>query len=144
MLTAHDLNDDCPYPNEHFNVVIAMMIIEHLFDPFHSFSEISRLLTNGGQAFINLPLITSIKNRARLLFGRLPLTSAKNWWDLEEWDGGHLHYFTVDSITNLGSKYGLILDAIYPVGPGYALKSMWPRFLCNEASFVFTKRVIPL
>jgi SAM-dependent methyltransferase len=139
-LTQHNLNYDLPYRDDEFDVIIAMMVIEHLFNPFHSFKEISRLLKPGGVAFVNLPLITSIKNRARLLLGKLPVTSSRNWWTNEEWDGGHLHYFTIEAVTKLGQKYALNLEQCYPVGNLYGLKKIFPALLCNELSFVFRKQ----
>jgi hypothetical protein len=54
------------------------MVIEHLFNPFHSFREIARTTMPGGHVFINLPLTSSIKNRALVVAGRLPMTSSKN------------------------------------------------------------------
>lgn len=139
-VTEHDLNKDLDFIDQRFDVIIAMMVIEHLFDPFHSFREISRLLKLDGWAFINLPLITSIKNRSRLLLGQMPFTSTKNSWESEEWDGGHLHLFTVDAVRWLGEKYGLSLERIYPVGRGYELKRRFPTLLCNEVSFAFRKK----
>ena len=66
-----------------------MMVIEHLFDPFHAFREIERVLSPTGQGFINLPLVTSLKNRLRLLGGNLPVTSVSfdRWLVDKEWDG---------------------------------------------------------
>ena len=138
-LNDYNLNEDLPYSENQFDIVIAMMVIEHLFDPFHSFKEIARITKKEGYIFVNLPLITSIKNRLRLLFGELPVISSKKWWEHEEWDGGHLHYFTIDSIQRLGEKYRLRLIKTYPVGRLYGLKLLFPRLLCNEMSFVFQK-----
>lgn len=135
-----DLNQDFPVETGSMDVVIAMMVIEHLFDPFHSFSEVGRVCKTGGMAFVNLPLITSIKSRIDLLMGRLPNTSTKEWFDMREWDGGHLHYFDVSHVRRLAGLYGLTLTALYPVGRGYALKKLAPSLLCGEASFVFKKQ----
>jgi SAM-dependent methyltransferase len=136
----HNLNCELPYADETFNVLIAMMVIEHLFDPFQSFRELARLTRKSGVAFVNLPLITSVKNRLRLLIGQLPKTSANDWWELEEWDGGHLHLFSIGSVARLAEKYGLKLRALYPVGRAWKVKRLWPSGLCNEISFVFEKK----
>jgi SAM-dependent methyltransferase len=135
-----DLNKDFPVPDESVDVVIAMMVIEHLFDPFHSFSEVARICRKGGIACVNLPLVTSIKNRLNLLAGRLPMTSTREWFEQREWDGGHLHYFDIAHVRRLAALYDLTLKRIYPVGRGYALKSLAPGLLCGEASFVFSKQ----
>jgi SAM-dependent methyltransferase len=136
---VHDLNYDLPFPDESFDVSIAMMVIEHLFNPFHSFREIARTTARGGHIFVNLPMLSSIKNRALLAAGRLPMTSSKNWWQLEEWDGGHLHYFTIPTVKRLGEKYGLTIARLYPVGQGLRLKELWPAMFCHELSFHFRR-----
>jgi SAM-dependent methyltransferase len=136
----HDLNYDLPFPDETFDVSIAMMVIEHLFDPFHSFREIARTTRRGGYVFVNLPMLSSVKNRALLAAGQLPVTSSRKWWELEEWDGGHLHYFTLPSVRRLGEKYGLSISRIYPVGRYVGLKALWPSMLCHELSFLFRRR----
>ena len=138
-LFEYNLNENLPFKDISFDVVIAMMVIEHLFDPFHSFREAARITKKEGVIFINLPIVTSIKNRLRLLFGKLPQTSSRSWEELEEWDGGHLHYFTIDKVKWLGEKYGLTLVKIYPVGKYFGLKKLFPSIFCNEVSFVFVK-----
>ena len=99
-LLEGNFNYDFPLEDNSVDCLVMMMIIEHLFDPFHSFSEIHRILSKDGVAFINLPLVTSIKNRLRLLFGRLPETSVEydRWFVDKQWDGNHLHYFSINSI----------------------------------------------
>jgi hypothetical protein len=136
-----NLNVDLDIPSETFDVSIAMMVIEHLFDPFHSFREIARITKSSGLVFVNLPLVTGIKNRARLLFGQLPVTSAAEWWQYQEWDGGHLHYFNMEHVRRLGATYGLQLERTYPVGRFSKLKRVAPTLLCSELSFVFRKAI---
>jgi ubiquinone/menaquinone biosynthesis C-methylase UbiE len=45
-----DLNEDFPFDDAQFDVVLAMMVVEHLFDPFHSFKEIARICRPGGSS----------------------------------------------------------------------------------------------
>ena len=44
MLQIADLNDRFPFEDSEFDSVIAMMVVEHLFDPFHAFGEIARIV----------------------------------------------------------------------------------------------------
>jgi SAM-dependent methyltransferase len=134
-----NLNDDLPFATESFDVSLAMMVIEHLFDPFHSFREIARTTRRGGYVFINLPLVTSIKNRLALLCGWLPTTSSKDWWESRQWDGGHLHLFTIRSIYDLAEDAGLRPLRFHAVGRKLWLKKLAPSLLCHEASFIFQK-----
>lgn len=133
-----DLSDDFPFPNKSFDCTIAMMIIEHLFDPFHSFREVARITKTGGKVFINLPNIGSIRCRLQLLAGRMPVTSSRDWFERREWDGNHLHYFTVADTVRLGALCGLKLDALHPVGKHIWLKSRRPSLFCHEISYEFT------
>ena len=65
-----NLNAKWPFRDGEVDHLIAMMVIEHLFDPFHAFCEIKRCLSSRGSAYINLPLVTGLRNRARLLVGQ--------------------------------------------------------------------------
>jgi SAM-dependent methyltransferase len=136
-----NLNDPWPIDDGSADVLIAMMLLEHLFDPFASFREINRVLSAQGRAFVNLPLISSYKNRSRLLVGRLPTTSVPYArWEAEgHWDGFHLHYFTINSILNLASHAGLHVNSFKSVGKWSRIKSLFPSLLCDEISFEMRK-----
>ena len=134
-----DLDADWPYDDATWDVVLAMMIIEHLYDPFHAFRELGRVLRPGGRAFVNLPNIASLKCRLQLLAGRMPVTSSSNWYELRQWDGGHLHHFTVGLVRRLAADNGLALEATYPVGRMRRLKSLRPSLFCHEISYVLAK-----
>ena len=142
QLLEGNFNYDLPLENNSVDCLVMMMIIEHLFDPFHSFSEIKRLLSKDGLAFINLPLVTSIKNRYRLLFGKLPETSVKydDWFVDKDWDGSHLHYFSIDSIKRMCEKYNLEIIKFRPVGEFIFIKKIIPSLLANEISFCIKKK----
>ncbi len=140
-LLEGNFNNNLPLENNSVDCLVMMMVIEHLFNPFHSFSEIHRLLSEDGIAFINLPLVTSIKNRMRLLFGKLPETSVsyEKWFQNEDWDGSHLHYFSIDSIKKICKKFNLEIVKIKPVGNFNFVKNIFPSFLSNEISFCVKK-----
>lgn len=137
-----NLNDPWPFETSDVDVLVAMMVIEHLFDPFFCFHEIARVLANDGRAFINLPLVTSLKNRLRLLVGLLPVTSVpyKRWLDEGHWDGFHLHYFTLGSVEDLARLAGLRVVTIHAVAPFKKLKDLMPSLLCGEISFELRKK----
>jgi hypothetical protein len=136
-----NLNDEWKIEQNSVDRLIGMMIVEHLFNPFHSFSEISRVLSPGGTAYINLPLVTNLKNRFRLLFGNLPQTSRPIdiWFENREWDGGHLHYFSLRGIERLAQASGLKVEKVSGVGPLCRLKSIFPGILAGEITFTLKK-----
>lgn len=137
--TRADLNDDFPFRDGEFDCTIAMMVVEHLFDPFHSFREIARITKRGGRIFVNLPNIASIRCRLQLACGKMPVTSSSDWFEKEEWDGNHLHYFTMRDTVRLAERSGLKLDAYFPVGNQLWLKRIAPTVLCHEISFAFVR-----
>lgn len=134
-----NLDNRFPFEDARFDVVIAMMVIEHLYDPFHAFAEVARVAKPGARIFVNLPNIGSIRCRIDLLLGRLPNTSTASWFDQREWDGGHLHYFTVDSVRRLAEVSGLKLVGQRAVGGMPALKRLRPSLLCHEITYVLEK-----
>ena len=115
-----------------------MMVIEHLFDPFHAFKEIKRVLSSDGLAVVNLPLVANVKNRIRPLFGYVPTPSIsyERWFTDKEWDGNHLHYFSLPAIQKLARLSGLIITAVSGVGNYSKLKSVYPAMLAGEINFL--------
>ncbi len=134
-LVQANLDNDFPLDSGAYDVVIALMIIEHLYDPFHAFGELARVLKPGGVAFVNLPNIASIRCRLDLLRGRVPYTSVPNWFENREWDGNHLHNFNVESVSRLADLVGLEIVKVHPVGRKLWLKRLRPELLCHEITF---------
>jgi hypothetical protein len=99
------------------------------------------VLTPGGIAIINLPLVTSLKNRMRLLVGKLPTTSVSygEWWNNREWDGAHLHYFSMDSIRRICQISGLDIVSVHSVGSNARVKNRFISLLASEVTIVVKK-----
>lgn len=136
-IVSANLNEQWPFADGQVDCLAAMMVIEHLFDPFHAFQEIRRCVAKDGAAYVNLPLVTGIRNRIRLLFGQLPVTSTRyaSWFGDCEWDGNHLHYFSVRSIFDLARASNLSVTDIRGVGRFHGLKSRMPALLASEVTF---------
>jgi SAM-dependent methyltransferase len=62
--------DRFPYPDEHFDAVIAGEIIEHLtYDPMHMLLESRRVLRDGGYLLVTTPNVGSVTSVAKTLDG---------------------------------------------------------------------------
>ncbi len=62
--------DAWPYPADHFELVLACEILEHmLFDPMHLLLEARRVLVEGGRILITTPNIAGLTSVARVLHG---------------------------------------------------------------------------
>ena len=66
-----DFSLQIPLPTSSFNVVIAGEVIEHLPYPEITISEVSRILKPGGLFVGSVPNSYHLKNRLRVLKGRL-------------------------------------------------------------------------
>ena len=85
-------------------------------------------------------MVTGFKNRLRLFFGKLPITSVpyRKWEKEGHWDGFHLHYFNLSSINDLVKKYDLKILSKTAVGKYKTLKNLYPSLLCTEISLEIT------
>jgi ubiquinone/menaquinone biosynthesis C-methylase UbiE len=83
-------------PDESFDVVVAIHVIEHLYSPVGTLAEINRVLSAGGILFSIVPCVTHIK--ARL--------AGINW----KYYGppGHLWYFSPNTFSLLLQKTGFL------------------------------------
>ena len=74
--------------------------------------------------------------------GQLPITSVSygRWLTDKEWDGNHLHYFSVDSIRDLAMASGLEIVKISAVGRFTLIKKLFPKLLASELTFAVRKK----
>lgn len=87
-----------PFPDNCFDCVVSLDVIEHVFDPLHLLSESKRVLATGGSLIISTPNIRHWTHLMQLVLrGRFPRTSG----DVKGVDGGHIHYFTYADIVGL-------------------------------------------
>jgi 2-polyprenyl-3-methyl-5-hydroxy-6-metoxy-1,4-benzoquinol methylase len=94
-----------PFADASFDVVIACAILEHVVDVFAAIDEIARVCKSGGSVIITVPNVCYVKHVASLLVGEIPLTGTERrgarHFREQGWDGGHLHYFSRKSLTDL-------------------------------------------
>jgi 2-polyprenyl-6-hydroxyphenyl methylase/3-demethylubiquinone-9 3-methyltransferase len=77
-----------------FDVVTALDVIEHTFDPGQVLAELASLVSTGGVLIVSVPNIGCIVGRLHLLLGQLPHRQSGLF------DFGHIRWFTR---SNLGS-----------------------------------------
>jgi cyclopropane fatty-acyl-phospholipid synthase-like methyltransferase len=95
--------------------VIAMDVLEHVFDVFAFVQQLARITRPQGLVLLRVPNVAYVKHRVALLRGKLPVTASwfgpredlTAWRDTWGWDGGHLHYFTLATLRALLRSTGL-------------------------------------
>jgi methionine biosynthesis protein MetW len=101
-------NEPFPFPDGYFNTVVALDVIEHIFDPILFLKEIHRVLAQNGYTIISTPNIRKIQRIATLMMGHFPRTS----YDPVGFDGGHLHYFTSKDLRQLLEQNGFKVEIV--------------------------------
>jgi 2-polyprenyl-3-methyl-5-hydroxy-6-metoxy-1,4-benzoquinol methylase len=94
-----DLNKTgLPFPDEAFDGVTCLEVLEHLYDPQNTLREIFRVLEKGSCAIISVPNPFSYAVRARVLFGSNVSDPATI--------GGHIKFFRSSDIRKMCMECG--------------------------------------
>jgi methionine biosynthesis protein MetW len=131
-----DLNGELlPFPDQCFDTVTILGVLEHVFDPYTVIREIYRVLRPGGTMLIDVPNVGSFTNRLRILFGRIPVTSSDPGWD-----GGHLHYFTKQALDRFLRNERFDIISRKTTGGRPELREWWISLLSGEFVYVCRRR----
>lgn len=101
-----DLNDPIPLKIK-FDTIIALELIEHIYNIDIFLRECYRLLKPGGILVISTPNVKYWVNRLWLLFGN------DRWFDAVGMD---YSFFSPESLKKLLEKYGFFVEEIKSVG----------------------------
>jgi len=103
-------NSRLPFGNGQVSIAILSDTLEHLSNPGWVLSEINRVMAQRGLIVIGTPNITSIRNRACLLFGRTIHGDLETWLSTKfRLDGryiGHSREYTLDELKYMMRNYG--------------------------------------
>lgn len=104
-----------------FDAVVSCDVIEHLYRPAALIEAAGQLLSPGGYLIVGTPYHGYIKNLA---------ISVLNRWDSHHgvhWDGGHIKFFSVRTLSDLVVRHGFELLAIYCHG---RVPYLWKHMIC--------------
>jgi 2-polyprenyl-3-methyl-5-hydroxy-6-metoxy-1,4-benzoquinol methylase len=119
-----DLNDDLPFEDGSFDVVVMAEVLEHLPYPASTLQEIERVLKPDSLFIGNVPLAYHLKDRYRVLRGK-KLTLAS--------DPTHVQFYTYDDIHNLLTSRFRITDL--KILKGATGARLAPRLLARNIAF---------
>ncbi|HUT91823.1 MAG TPA: methyltransferase domain-containing protein [Thermoguttaceae bacterium] len=105
-----DGEESLPFADGEFDVLIMCAIVEHVVNLYGLMDEAARVCRRGGCLLITVPNICYLRHVKDLLMGRVPMTGTPNRdvraWRHHGWDGGHFHYFSKASLTDLLRQVG--------------------------------------
>jgi NAD(P)-dependent dehydrogenase (short-subunit alcohol dehydrogenase family)/2-polyprenyl-3-methyl-5-hydroxy-6-metoxy-1,4-benzoquinol methylase len=143
-----------PYPADFFDLVLAMEVLEHVFDPGSLLDEAYRVLVPGGHLILTTPNLGSWYNRLALLLGFQPwLTSAtlcspnvgklnvsKFLKKIGMVGGDHLRVITLKALKDAARGHGFVPVKIYGVSPTRLFDARPPVFL-KALIYLFQKTI---
>lgn len=107
-----DLNSALPVPDRTADVVVALDIFEHVFDPTALMSEVKRVLRSDGHVIGMIPLHFDIHQRLRTLLGRGIVHYEHYLYDpgCSAWNYFHIRFLTLAEVREGLAAAGLVID----------------------------------
>lgn len=103
-----------------FDVAVALEVIEHLPYPRRLFARAGELLRPGGSLLVSTPYHGYLKNLVLSVTGR---------WDRHftvDWDGGHIKFFSRETLRRMAAEGGFAFEEFRGVG---RLPFLWRSML---------------
>lgn len=119
---------DLPYPDSHFDGLIAGEVLEHVEDDKKAVKEFWRVLKNGGVCVVSVP-------------------AHPHLWDISDEWAGHLRRYSKEGITNLFEGNGFRIEEVFFWG--FPLVRLYNNFIFlrwvrREGAREATKRTNPI
>jgi 2-polyprenyl-3-methyl-5-hydroxy-6-metoxy-1,4-benzoquinol methylase len=115
------LLEKVPMPIGGFDLVVSIDVIEHMYRPRELIEVAAKILRPGGALILCTPYHGYLKN---LLIGLF------NKWDAHHgvhWDGGHIKFFSVPTLTDLVREYKFQVESFRFFGRAPLL---WKNMIC--------------
>ncbi len=124
---TRDISDGIPFPDESYDFVFCIEVLEHVPNPFAAFGEINRVLRDAGVLVVSVPNPYHLKEIVWNLLG----TPDRQ---------GHIYSWTRQAMTRLGEMNGFRIESyagtyLHPAIPAPPLlaRSVIYRFIKESA-----------
>lgn len=127
-----DLNNEWPFENEEFDVIVASEFIEHLYKPEEIVKKIYKSLKPGGLFVGSVPNAFSLINRIRLFMAE-PMKTTLG-------DPTHVHQFSYHELRKIFRKYFFEIK-ILPLGKLQKIDKFFPGMFSFLMVFCCKKQI---
>lgn len=124
-LILHNIDTKTKLKSNTFDTITMIAVLEHVFDVNFVLSEVNRLLRHNGTLIIEVPNLAFLPRRLQILLGILPKTGDGE----NDYHIGHLHHFTVNSLSQLLAQHGFRIKSNSQSGIAYRLRQLSPSLL---------------
>lgn len=107
---VHDLSNRFPYEDNSFDGAICIEVLEHLYDPKFTVSEIFRVLKPGGLLVTSVPNNGYFRERLKALTRAEMSTSISDFSN--EWKGAHIRFYSLDSFSRMLNVCGFRVESV--------------------------------
>ena len=130
-----NLNEGLPPFAEPFDCMLALDVLEHVFDPLRLLRQMGDALADNGYVIAALPLHFDIRQRLYTLLGRRIVSYEHKCYssDYQAWNYFHIRFFTLDEVRQMIQLAGFQTEQqrfrplfIYDL-PGWMKKLYHPR-----------------
>jgi SAM-dependent methyltransferase len=109
--------EEAHLPDATYRVIVCADVLEHTVDPEAVIHQLRRVATDDALFIISLPNVAHLAVRLMLLFGRFPQMERGIL------DRTHLHFYTLDTATDMLRRAGLEVARARPTG--VPLDELW-------------------
>ena len=105
---------------DQIDCVVALEVVEHLYNPSRLFEQSYRALKGGGYLVLSTPYHGYVKNLA---------LSVVNGWDRHfgvDWEGGHIKFFSKNTLARMACQAGFTRPRFKGVG---RLPGLWKSII---------------
>jgi SAM-dependent methyltransferase len=124
-----DLAAGLPYPDESFDYIVCLEVIEHVDNPMALCREIGRVLRKGGRLYMSTPNILNMRSRVKFLldgsflfFNFPPI----EWEQKEGRPSVHVHPIRFHELEYYLHKAGLEVDVAFTNIRSYSWRLFFP------------------
>lgn len=107
---VHDLSERFPFDDGAFDGAVCIEVLEHLYDPKFTVSEIYRVLKPGGLLVASVPNNGYFRERLRALTHAELSTSISDFSN--EWKGAHIRFYNLQSFSRLFEVCGFTIESL--------------------------------